>query len=263
MRAWRWMDGKTAAGAVHMAVDAAVLENPSRIRVPTVRMYRWKPACLSLGIHQRDSRVDYPACRRDGVDVVRRPTGGRAVLHSDEATYSIVVPAGSEWSGLPKQELYRNVSESIVCGLSRLGLPVSYEKRSGRPPSPRDASAVMSCFSSAARWEILLDGRKLVGSAQKLGLSGVLQHGSILTGEGHRRLPDYISGAAASEDPAVSVEAYTGRGVPFGDVEAAVRSGFESVFKIRFEPAALTGEEERLAEKYAPDHALSGTGVAG
>jgi lipoyl(octanoyl) transferase len=246
-----------------MSVDAAVLENPSRIRVPTVRMYRWKPACLSLGIHQRDSRVDYSACRRDGVDVVRRPTGGRAVLHSDEVTYSVVFPAESETGGLPKQELYRNVSEAIVRGLSRLGLPVSYEKRSGRPPSPRDAAAVMSCFSSAARWEILLDGRKLVGSAQKLSPSGVLQHGSILTGNGHRRLPDYLSGAAASEDPAVSIEAYAGRAVPFQEVAAAVREGFESVFNVRLEPAALTDEEERLAETIAPDYALSGTGAAG
>jgi len=256
------MDGGSGAGVVHMSVDAAVLENPSRIRVPTVRMYRWKPACLSLGIHQRDGRVDYPSCRRDGVDVVRRPTGGRAVLHADEATYSIVVPEESEWGGLPKQELYRRVSESIVLGLSRLGLPVSYEKRSLPPPSPRDASASMSCFGSAARWEILLGGRKLVGSAQKIGPSGVLQHGSILTGDGHRRLPLYLSGGAAPPDPSVSMEAYTGGGIRFEDVADSIRSGFESAFLVRFDRTTLTDEEESLAESFGPRYALSGTGAA-
>ncbi|MBN2201984.1 lipoate--protein ligase family protein [bacterium] len=262
MQAWRWMDGGEAAGAVHMAVDSVLLENPSRLNVPTVRMYRWKPVCLSLGIHQRDCRVDYPACRRDGVDVVRRPTGGRAVLHSDEITYAVVFPVESETGGLPKQDLYRNVSEAIVRGLSGLGLPVSYEKRSGRPPSPRDPSAAMSCFSSAARWEILLDGRKLVGSAQKIAPAGVLQHGSILTGEGHRRLGDYLSGGHVAGDPAVSIKAFMGREVPFEDIAFAVRSGFESVFRIRFETAVLTDEEERLAQTAVPGHALSGTGAA-
>lgn len=262
MSAWRWMDGGEAAGAVHMAVDSALLENPSRLRVPTVRMYRWKPACLSLGVHQRDGHVDYPACRRDGVDVVRRPTGGRAVLHSDEITYAVVFPAESETGGLPKQELYRKVSEALVRGLSGLGLPVTYEKRSGRPPSPRDPSTAMSCFNSAARWEILLDGRKLVGSAQKVAPGGVLQHGSILTGDGHRRLGDYLSGGHGGGDPAVSIAAFAGREVPCEAVASAIRSGFESVFRIRFETAALTDEEERLAQQAVPGHALSGTGAA-
>jgi lipoyl(octanoyl) transferase len=262
MQPWRWMNGGGGAGVVHMSVDAAVLENPSGFRVPTVRMYRWEPACLSLGIHQRDSGVDFPSCRRDGVDVVRRPTGGRAVLHADEATYSIVVPDESEWGGLPKQELYRRVSESIVLGLSRLGLPVSYEKRSLRPPSPRDASASMSCFGSAARWEILLGGRKLVGSAQKIGSSGVLQHGSILTGEGHRRLSRYLSGGAAPADPSVSIEAYTGSAIRFEDMADSVRSGFESAFTVRFDRTDLTDEEEMLARSYRPRYALSGTGAA-
>jgi lipoyl(octanoyl) transferase len=256
------MDGGLDAGASHMAVDAAVLDNPSRFRVPTVRLYRWRPACISLGTHQREDAVDLSACRRDGVDVVRRPTGGRAVLHADEATYSIVVPGESEWGGLPKQELYRRVSESIVAGLTRLGLPVSYEKRTLRPPSPMDATASASCFGSAARWEILLDGRKLVGSAQKIGPSALLQHGSILTGEGHRRLSRYLSGRPAPADPSISIEAYTGSAVRFEDVSESVRTGFESVFTVRFDRTKLTEEEEKLAVSLRPLAAISGTGAA-
>ena len=263
MQSWRWIHSGAADGASHMSVDAALLENPSRLTAPAVRVYRWDPFCISLGKHQSDTAIDLQACRREGVDVVRRPTGGRAVLHSDETTYAVVLPRASEWGHRPKGELYRMLSEAITRGLVRLGLPVAYEKRSLRPPSPADGTASMSCFSSSARWEILLDGKKLVGSAQRIAPTGLLQHGSILTGNGHSRLFRFLRGSGTSgmrDDAAVSIEAFAGHAVSFGDIANALKWGFETVFSVRLEASELTQEEKRLAETLRPTHAVFSSG---
>jgi lipoate-protein ligase A len=262
MEPWRWLDTGAATGAANMALDAALLENPSAAGAPAVRVYAWSPPCISLGIHQRETAIDFGRCRERGVDVVRRPTGGRAVLHADEITYAVVIPRGSGWFRVPRHELYRTISEAVRLGLESLGLPARCARRRPPPPSPADPSASLDCFSAAARWEVLVDGRKIVGSAQRIRPEGLLQHGSILTGEGFRRLGEFVKrpdGApAGAEAGAVSAGAFLGRPVPWNAAVAGLRSGFAAAFGVAFADARPSEAESAAAARLAPAFTVAG-----
>jgi lipoyl(octanoyl) transferase len=264
MHAWRWLDDGEADGATQMSVDAALMQNPSRTAVPTFRIYRWRPRCISLGYHQIQFPIHFERCRSEGVDVVRRPTGGRAVFHSDEITYAIVIPGDSEWYARTRQELYRVISEGVVRGLRNLGLPALYSRRSAGGLSGAVAPKSVSCFSSTVRWEITLEGRKLVGSAQRITADGFLQHGSILTGGGHSQLVDFIPGAEGRKDPekkahdlnAISIEEYSGRRIAEETVSVSLKAAFEEAFGVRFEDGELTREEELLADSLRSSYSI-------
>jgi lipoate-protein ligase A len=239
-----------------MSIDAALMQNPSRTATPTFRIYQWQPRCISLGYHQSDLPIHIERCRRECVDVVRRPTGGRAVFHSDEVTYAVVIPRDSEWYSRSKQDLYRVISTGIAQGLINLGFPVNYARSSAKNLSSSRASASVSCFSSTTRWEITLDGRKLVGSAQRLTMEGFLQHGSILTGKSHSRLMDFFLKSEDLPSPgkteygrnAISIEEFSGHKIAPQNVSDALKNAWEKAFSVRFRDGALTEEEMLLAD---------------
>ena len=176
--AWRLLVDPPADGAWNMAIDEILLEGVAAgAAPPTLRFYEWMPACLSLGYFQPFDVVDTAGCRRLGVDVVRRPTGGRAILHDRELTYSIALPAallGHDGGVLPS---YYRLSLALQDGLRRLGVPATLA-----PPSAERGPVAQGpvCFDRPSAHEILLQGRKLVGSAQMRRGGGILQHGSIL-----------------------------------------------------------------------------------
>jgi lipoate-protein ligase A len=176
--AWRLLVDAPADGAWNMAVDEILLDCVAAgAAPPTLRFYEWRPACLSLGYFQPFDVVDTDGCRRLGVDVVRRPTGGRAILHDRELTYSVALPAsllGHDGGVLPS---YYRLSLALQDGLGRLGVPATLAPQSAaRGPVPHGPV----CFDRPSAHEILLQGRKLVGSAQMRRGGGILQHGSIL-----------------------------------------------------------------------------------
>jgi lipoate-protein ligase A len=265
------MDGGAANGATQMSVDAALQQNPSRTGIPTVRVYHWKPFCISLGFHQDGTSIDYERCRQHNVDVVRRPTGGRAVFHADEVTYAVVIPRDSEWVSESKHTLYRLISEGLTKGLVLLNLPVVFAKRSADLKSPADRSASLDCFTSTARWEITLQGKKLAGSAQRLSATGFLQHGSILTGDGHRRLSFFIRGQETHpigkpsliQNKSISIEEYDGRKTSYETVTDSLRKGFEAVFSVRLEKSGLTEEESALADSIRNRFSIFQSGKSG
>jgi lipoyl(octanoyl) transferase len=159
---------------------------------PTLRLYRWNPWAISLGYHQSVDDLDAALCAADGIDIVRRPTGGRAILHAEELTYCVVMETGRR----SVLQVYNDISGALVRGLQLFGVPVSLQKSQPNfAETYRQASSV-PCFTSSARYEIEWDGRKLVGSAQRRFPDGerdvVLQHGSILCGPAHRRLVEYL-----------------------------------------------------------------------
>src|SRR6266851_10371187 len=176
--AWRLLTDPPATGAWNMAVDEALLDGVAAgIAPPTLRFYQWAPPCLSLGYFQPFDVVDVAGCLRLGVDVVRRPTGGRAILHDRELTYSVALPAsvlGHDGGVLPS---YYRLSLALQDGLRRLGVPATLA-----PESAATGPIVHGpiCFDRPSAREILLEGRKLVGSAQMRRGGGILQHGSIL-----------------------------------------------------------------------------------
>ena len=152
-----------------------------------LRFYGWRQSALSLGRFEPVDVIDLDRARDDGVQVVRRPTGGRVVMHGDDLTYAIIVP---KHEGHNLAETYRTISMCIIKGFEAMGLSLSLNRGSGR----NGGSAGSPCFGSVSRYEITWRDRKLVGSAQRVGRQAVLQHGSIPIGHGYLDVADYIGG---------------------------------------------------------------------
>ncbi len=176
--AWRLLVDAPAGGAWNMAVDEVLLDGVGTgAAPPTLRFYQWRPACLSLGYFQPFDVVNLAGCRALGVEIVRRPTGGRAILHDRELTYSVALPAsvlGHDGGVLPS---YYRLSLALQEGLRRMGVAATLAPESAVAGSLEHGPV---CFDRPSAHEILLDGRKLVGSAQMRRGGGLLQHGSIL-----------------------------------------------------------------------------------
>lgn len=156
---------------------------------PMVRLYGWQPWAVSLGANQREGDIDRALCAERGYDVVRRPTGGRAVLHANELTYCVVVPLGERRT---VHDVYRDIHLLVRDAAVALGAQdVEFQKSQPDFRSHYKAPVrSLPCFSSAARYELQWRGKKFVGSAQRLFGTVVLQHGSILLGPGHEHLAD-------------------------------------------------------------------------
>ena len=161
-----------------MAVDEAILEAIGRGKVPpTLRLYAWDPPCLSLGFAQPVKDVDKARLAQYGWDLVRRPTGGRAILHTDELTYSVIASAEDPLMAGGVLESYFRISRALLNALVRLGLPARADKEYDLPEDTLKGGAV--CFEVPSNYEITVSGKKLVGSAQARRKEGVLQHGSL------------------------------------------------------------------------------------
>jgi lipoate-protein ligase A len=175
-------------GEQNMALDTAMIDAARASGEVHVRLYSWKPWAVSLGYHQDASGIDEDACRNAGVDIVRRPTGGRAVFHADELTYAIA----TQLSGRAPMEWYAAIHEAIAQGLIALGVEALQEKgQTGMAAQYGRAGSAM-CFASSARTELVIDGKKLVGSAQRVIDGVLLQHGSLLLGTAHLQMADLL-----------------------------------------------------------------------
>lgn len=165
-----------------MALDVALLGAvAARESSPVLRLYCWDPPCLSLGRHQPESAADLEFCRSAGVDVVRRPTGGRAVVHHLELTYSVTARLGSGPIPQHVQSVYRLLCTALVRALRTLGVDAELTPDAAVAGMPSPASSV-PCFKAPAGGEVTVGGRKLVGSAMRVHGGAILQHGSILLG---------------------------------------------------------------------------------
>jgi len=164
------------SGAYNMSFDGYFLENT--IQYPMLRFYDWNPTAVSIGYHQKLKYYDKNKFQDLGIDIVRRPTGGRAVLHNNEITYSVIIPESSEYFKLSIHELYYEISKAINAGLNDAGIETEIERN--RPNGMKRIRSQLKCFDSTARFEIKNNGSKLVGSAQRRLNTGILQHGSIL-----------------------------------------------------------------------------------
>jgi lipoate-protein ligase A len=157
-----------------------------------LRVYRWEPYCISLGANQSEKTISIEKISDNNIDIVKRPTGGRAILHAEELTYSVIYHIGTELS--PK-DLYRQINIALVKGLILFDdVLKNLELHNTLPNFPsfynEDKSAV--CFSVSSKNEINYDGKKLVGSAQRRIGNVVLQHGSILCGGYHKNICNYL-----------------------------------------------------------------------
>ena len=239
-----------------MAVDEAILEAIGKGKaLPTLRLYAWDPPCLSLGFAQPVMDVDPEGLARNGWQIVRRPTGGRAILHADELTYSVIAPLDEPRVKGKVLESYRRLSQALVAALRRLGLPAQADKEYSLPLETQAGGAV--CFEVPSNYEITVAGKKLIGSAQARRMEGVLQHGSLpLCGDLTRitRALAYPDGAAREQaarrllDHAATAESL-GKMITWQAAAAAFTAAFEETLQIQFQAAELSHEEmDRAAE---------------
>jgi lipoate-protein ligase A len=263
-RTWRLLVTEPADGATNMAIDEAVwLGRRAGISPPTVRFFAWEPPTVSLGYGQPlDRHVDLAACRRFGVGVVRRLTGGSAIYHDGperELTYGVVASADDIGGGA--RDLlysYQWIGRALATGLRALGAPVEMAGvASGDAPTPA------FCFARTGSCEIEVGGRKLVGSAQRRYGRTFFQHGSILLGVDAARMSAIFPTTDAPLATLTTLEAALGHRPKFDDVASALAEAFAREHGIDLRPDGLSADEtaavERLArDKYATDAWLTG-----
>ena len=246
-------------GAANMALDEALLLG--RLRhgsPPTLRFFAWAPPTVSLGYGQRlDGRIDEQALVAMGLGLVRRATGGSAILHEGpdlEITYSVSAGAGDFEGASDLLETYRWIGEGLLSGLRALGAPV--EMVSVQPSDP--AAMPAFCFARTGSFELEIDGRKLVGSAQRRQGTAFLQHGAIMLGAEPARLRRVFPGEGDPLAGMTTLESALGRRPSFDEAAAALAEGFRRAHGLALEPGGLSEEEAALAamlerDKYATD----------
>ncbi len=259
---WRLLIDPPVQGAWNMAVDESLLEHVGMGEsLPTLRLYAWEPACLSLGYAQPFSDVDTFRMHERGWDAVRRPTGGRAILHTDELTYSITAPPDEPRVLGTVLESYNRLAQALVVAVKSLGIPVEMKDHL---PGQSGAQGPV-CFEVPSAYEITVGGKKLIGSAQARRKEGVLQHGTLpLYGDLGRItealvFPDESARAAAAVklwSRATTVETVLGRKIEWKAAAQAFIHAFESELNLTFERGELSSAERvraeaLLREKYA------------
>jgi lipoate-protein ligase A len=183
-----------ASGAENMARDAALLADHRPGDDPLLRLYRWEPAAVTYGYHQDPAAFDRVRIAAAGYDLVRRPTGGRAILHADELTYAVIGTSPGPLFGSSLHDTYLMINRALVAFLADLGLAAEISAGESR----QDARGLV-CFRSAGRHEISVGGKKIIGSAQRRTAGVFLQHGSILAGPRHLDLPTFFRPEAAPD----------------------------------------------------------------
>lgn len=258
---WRLIIERTPrTGAWNMAIDEAIMEAVAAGEaLPTLRFYAWEPPCLSLGKRQPLDGIDLARCRVDGIDVVRRATGGFAILHTDELTYSIATQPNDPRADGAILDAYRKLSQGLLAGLQLLGaLP---RMNPVVPGGVHNASA--ACFEMPSAYEIVVGQQKLIGSAQARPAGRVLQHGSLpLTGDIARLVPylaygrdeERVALANHLRERATTISDALGRTVSYDEAAEAMARGFGEALNLTFEPgepstAELALAQSRLVEK--------------
>ncbi|HET6232851.1 MAG TPA: lipoate--protein ligase family protein [Longimicrobiaceae bacterium] len=247
---WRLLDTPPARGAWNMALDQALAASVREGGAPVLRFYRWTPACLSLGRNQpARGRYDLDALHRAGVEVVRRPTGGRAVLHDRELTYSVAVAEGA--LGSPR-EAYAAINRALVGGLRRLGVPAQLQPETGvRAPVP----SLAPCFKDPTEGEVVVAGRKLVGSAQRREDGVILQHGSLLLDGDQSEVRAFLLDPSSEEagagdgEPPTSLAALLPSPPSWQALTAALADGWRDAVGVALAPDEATEDEMRAAER--------------
>jgi lipoate-protein ligase A len=228
-----------------MATDAALLESVGAGAPPAFRLYRWSPPCLSFGRNQpAHGLYDADLARARGLDLVRRPTGGLAVLHDDEVTYAAVTPAAR--FGGPRGA-YRALNAILVGALRRLGVAAELAAAAAPAAALTAGRVTAPCFDAPAPGEIVAGGRKLVGSAQRTERRTILQHGSILLAGGQARVLDVMAaGTAAPAGDHATLAEVLGARPAWDDVVAAIVAAFPAEGGIPLASAQLSrGERAR------------------
>lgn len=253
MRQWRLICDTPAMGTWNMAVDTAFLQGVGQGEsLPILRWYGWEPLCLSLGYGQSVKDVDLERIQANAWGIVRRPTGGKAILHGRELTYSVILPKDHELAQGDVVESYRRISEALMAALRILGLS---------PQSERQAKGNKGlgpvCFEVPSHYEITASGKKLIGSAQVRRREGILQHGSLPLYGDIAQICDVLHYETEAEREsakqhvqarATTLEDVLGQRISWDEAADALARGFQQTFDLEFFPETMTAAEFAAAE---------------
>lgn len=265
MTTWRFLPYYAYTAAENMAIDQAIMDLMSKKKVPpTLRFYGWQVPTLSIGYFQKAKKeVNLPYINEKGLGFVRRMTGGRAVLHDKELTYSVIVPEDDPIMPKTVSESYRVISKGLLEGFKALGLDACLSK----PLETRTENLSAACFDSPSDYELVVDGKKVAGSAQTRQRGVVLQHGSILMDLDENMLFSLLQFPSERvrdrlkrhfSQKAVAINRILPNPVTLDEVITAFHEGFQKGMGITLEPGSLTSEEkariqECLKERYETD----------
>ena len=238
---WYFLNTGFGSGQYNMDFDLNLARN-NRPDETFFRLYRWKPYCISLGFNQNFSSVDFNKAKQDNIDIVKRPTGGRAILHAEELTYSVICPLSNS---LSLRNFYCEINKALRKGLILYDERLSGIELESAQPDLRSfykESVSEICFSVSAKSEINFSGKKLVGSAQRKVGNSILQHGSILCGEYHTKIIDYLN--LSGEDylnaetkmlnNTIGLEKILAKKIDYDKLSTCLLKGFEEFFNINF-----------------------------
>lgn len=258
---WRLLDTGYQNAYTNMAIDEAIsMACSQKLVPPTIRFYGWKPAAISLGYFQKINRaLNIHNCLKLGLDIVRRPTGGRTVLHDQEITYSLVSPIDNPL--LPNNVLgcYQLIGKALHMGLNNLNIKAELTPRKKIPSERVHREKPSSCFFTLSPYEILVNGKKIIGSAQKREKGNFLQHGSILLEINAENLSTVLQ--IPPENRSVFINTLKKRVTSINelgvyknsDIKKAIIRGFQLVMDIKLETDKLTDFEISLANKLSEE----------
>jgi len=257
MEDWRVLFTPSLTGALNMAIDQTIANFVSRGEsLNTVRFYNWKPFCLSLGYHQNIKDVNLDICKKRNIDVAKRPTGGKAVFHANELTYSVIGSSKSKIFRKTIPETFQLLAEWLLRSLSDLGIETELSPQLDSKTKQK-LFRNPSCFSSASDYEITVKGKKLIGSAQRRWSDGFLQHGSFLLNDDYLKVVDLLNQPVESkqkmllylENHTIYLARLISNIASFDEISKILIEAWQKYFDVRTSFGKLTDFEINHAEK--------------
>ena len=258
---WNFINSGKCSPSFNMALDEALLEWNSKGEIgPVLRFYEWEPATLSIGYFQSVSKeIDMEQVAKHGLGFVRRPTGGRGVLHEHELTYSVIV--GEDYPDMPETvtEAYRVISGGLLEGFKNLGLDAYFAipKSANEVEDLRKPKSAV-CFDAPSWYELVVEGRKVAGSAQTRKKGVILQHGAILLSLDEEKLVSLFKFTSEEQrermrlslpEKAVAIDRLANRTISVDECVEAFSKGFESALDMKLEPYELSEEQLRYVKE--------------
>jgi len=260
METWYFVDSGHCTPAMNMALDEALMNWHRQGEIPPVlRFYGWAPAGLSVGYFQKvKGKIDLEGVERHGFELVRRQTGGRAVLHDKELTYSVIVSEDHPDMPASVKDAYLVLSKGLLEGFHNLGIEAEFAVPEGK----LDTTGSAVCFEEPSWYELIVEGRKAAGSAQTRKKGVILQHGSIPIDVDDVKLFDMFiyknerikeRARRAFGDKAAAINQLLDNSVTFDQTKEAFREGFENGLDIHLEPFELSDEQWKEVERIAEE----------
>ncbi|MCA1012207.1 biotin/lipoate A/B protein ligase family protein [Halobacillus halophilus] len=260
METWYFVDSGHCTPAMNMALDEALMNWHRQGEIPPVlRFYGWAPAGLSVGYFQKvKGKIDLEGVERHGFELVRRQTGGRAVLHDKELTYSVIVSEDHPDMPASVKDAYLVLSKGLLEGFHNLGIEAEFAVPEGK----LDTTGSAVCFEEPSWYELIVEGRKAAGSAQTRKKGIILQHGSIPIDVDDVKLFDMFiyknerikeRARRAFGDKAAAINQLLDNNVTFDQTKEAFKEGFEKGLDIHLEPFELSDEQWKEVERIAEE----------